>query len=86
MTYELIQRHTSLSKDENLSVETSLFKSQLTGFYVFEQLQQGTTSETHHGIVSLTPETIKKFMPMFQKIIDESSSSSSETTTKIPIL
>ena len=81
--YQLIHRDTTQSEQTSQSVETSLFKSNLTGLYVFEQIQEGSGRETLYNAISLSAETLTKFLPVFQKITE---SHGPNSTTEVSVL
>jgi hypothetical protein len=63
----LIHRQTGVSDEEGVSVETSLYQSNVTGFYMIEQVFNGKGGEMRNAI-SLGPGVIAGLMPFLEKI------------------
>jgi hypothetical protein len=66
----LLFRETQICQAEHLVLETSLYRSNLTGNLLLEQRLHGRL-ETTTSVVSLNCETIQRLLPHFQRISEE---------------
>ena len=65
----LLRRISGVSDEWGVSVETSLYRSNVTGSYVLEQVQQGR-HETTTNSISLVPATIAELLPILRAIVE----------------
>ncbi len=66
----LLFRTTRISETPPISIETSLYRSELTGNYIIEQTMIGL-NETTTATVVLSAETIEQLIPLFERIVYE---------------
>jgi hypothetical protein len=67
LLHTLLHRRTAISEEWDVAVETSLYKSNVTGLYVLEQVQHGR-HETVKTTVSLSAEMIVDLLPLLTTI------------------
>ena len=66
----LIHRQTCINKAENVTVETSLYQSNVTGCYTLEQVVHGR-HEPLRCFVSLSAGVIAALLPVFVEIVSK---------------
>ena len=67
LLHTLLHRRTNISEEWGVAVETSLYKSNVTGLYVLEQVQHGR-HETVKTAVSLSAGMIAELLPLLTMI------------------
>lgn len=64
----LLGRSVAVSREFGLCVETSIYKSNVTGLHVLEQVQHGRRGTTANT-VTLSPGLIAEFLPLLARIV-----------------
>jgi hypothetical protein len=67
LLHTLLHRRTDISEEWGVAVETSLYRSNVTGLYVLEQVQHGR-QETLKSSVSLSAGIIGELLPLLTRI------------------
>lgn len=65
--HTLLHRRTDISEEWGVAVETSLYRSNVTGLYVLEQVQHGR-HEAVKTVVSLSTGIIRELLPLLTRI------------------
>lgn len=63
----LLRRSVAISEEYGVSVETSLYRSHVTGMFLLEEVQHGRHGATTH-CVTLSPGLIAEFLPLLGRI------------------
>ena len=68
----LMHRVSEVSEEWGVSLETSLYRSEVTGHYMLEQVRLGR-HETTTDSISLGPTMIAELLPLLTRIAEEAS-------------
>ena len=68
VAYSLIHRSTAINEEFGFSIEVSLYKSNVTGLFVLEQVNVDRDGESRDSI-GLSPCLLRKFMPFFDEFV-----------------
>lgn len=67
LLHTLLYRRTDISEEWGVAVETSLYRSEVTGLHVIEQVQHGR-HETLKSSVSLSAGIVEGLLPLLARI------------------
>jgi hypothetical protein len=63
----LLRRSVTMNEEYGVAVETSLYRSNVTGVYLLEEIQHGRHGATA-STVTLTPSTVADLLPLLARI------------------
>ena len=65
----LLRRSAAISEEYGVSVETSLYRSNVTGMFLLEEVQHGRNG-TSTNTVTLSPALVAEFLPLLAQIAE----------------
>ena len=65
----LLRRSVAINEEYGVAVETSLYRSNVTGLYLLEEVQHGRHGTTANTI-TLSPGVVAEFLPMLKRIAE----------------